>query len=63
MFGTNAAFWFSPSGTKIAFARFDNTAVENFQFTKYGEPGRPADHRYTQIESIPYPKVSSSYHS
>ena len=45
------AFYWSPDGEKIAFIRFDETAVKEFTMTKY------ADGLYPIYETFKYPKV------
>ena len=38
---TNSAMYFNPSGSKMAFAQFNDTLVEEFLYTKYGDPSKP----------------------
>ena len=39
--GTYKALHSSPRGTSLAFARFDDTRVEEFYYTLYGDPDDP----------------------
>lgn len=57
--GSGTAFWFSPSGKKIAFASFDDTEVLEFKYFKYGTPGDISSQYPTEVD-IRYPKVSSA---
>ena len=56
MLGTNFALWWSPDGTQILYASFNDTLVGSFSFPKYGSLEEQL--QYTEIESILYPKVS-----
>ena len=38
---TNSAMYFNPSGSKMAFAKFNDTLVEEYIYTKYGDPWEP----------------------
>lgn len=38
---TNKAMYFTPSGSKMAFARFNDEDVQEFYYTKYGSPEDP----------------------
>lgn len=50
----NHAVWWSPDGSKLLYASFNDTLVKDFSFPIYG----PMEHVYTTITNIPYPKVS-----
>lgn len=56
MFGGPTALWISPSANNLAFVRFDDAKVENFQYPIYGEP-RSNTTIYPEYRSIRYPKV------
>ena len=56
MLSTNFALWWSPDGTRILYASFNDTLVGPFSFPKYGSLEEQL--QYTEIESIFYPKVS-----
>lgn len=58
VFSSNCALWFSPDGTKLAFARFDDTPVRAMSIPVYGTPGS-LDSQYTQHLGILYPKAGS----
>ncbi|MEE9440173.1 MAG: S9 family peptidase [Saprospiraceae bacterium] len=50
-FGFAKAFFWSPDGKKIAFIRFDESAVREFTMTRYN------DEMYPTYETFKYPKV------
>lgn len=54
----NSAIWFSPDGTKFAFARYDDTPVRAMNLPIYGVPGS-IDFQYTQLLGINYPKAGT----
>ncbi|KAK2722622.1 venom dipeptidyl peptidase 4-like isoform X2 [Artemia franciscana] len=53
------AIWFSPSGSKIAFATFNDLNVQPFSFPIYGNPG-DLDWQYTKNMNIMYPKPGTT---
>ena len=55
--GTNKALWFSPDGTQLAYASFNDTEVLQIKYPWYGA----SINQYPIIHSIPYPKVRKSY--
>lgn len=55
--GSGSALWFSPDGTSLAFAKFDDTDVKTASYFHYGEPGR-LESQYSVTVNIRYPKVS-----
>lgn len=59
--GSGSALWFSPEGNRLAFARFDDTEVDNFTYFKYGEPGT-LDSQYPEVIMLKYPKVMNVTH-
>jgi dipeptidyl-peptidase 4 len=54
--GSNEAMWFSPDGTKLAFATFDDTKVRNMTFPYYGIANN-LTFQYSVNINIHYPKV------
>ncbi|XP_060517123.1 venom dipeptidyl peptidase 4-like isoform X2 [Cylas formicarius] len=56
--GSGSAMWFSPDGTKIAYAMFNDTNVADFSYFVYGKPGVLSD-QYPTIATIKYPKVGT----
>ena len=50
---TNVANWWSPGGSYIAYAQFNDSLVPLFKFPFYGE----ADNLYGTINELAYPKV------
>ena len=38
---TNKAMYFNNDGNRLAFARFNDTNVREFYYTRYGEPSDP----------------------
>lgn len=55
--GSGSALWFSPDGTSLAFATFDDTDVKTASYFYYGQPGS-LESQYSDIVNIHYPKVS-----
>ncbi|ODM94098.1 Venom dipeptidyl peptidase 4 [Orchesella cincta] len=58
MFGGPTALWISPSGKNLAFVRFNDTEVLEFQWPIYGEPGNN-ETTYPEYRKIRYPKSGS----
>lgn len=58
VFASNCAMWFSPDGSKLAYARFDDTPVRAMSIPVYGIPGS-MDFQYTHHLGILYPKAGS----
>lgn len=57
VFGSNAAMFFSPDGTKLAYVTFDDTNTRKFDFPIYGIPGDIQD-QYPTTVTLAYPKVN-----
>jgi len=55
MFASASALWFSKDSSNLAFIKFNDTDVDNFQFPIYGEPG-DRDTVYPTWIDIFYPK-------
>uniref|UniRef100_A0A8C9WBW8 Dipeptidyl peptidase 4-like n=1 Tax=Scleropages formosus TaxID=113540 RepID=A0A8C9WBW8_SCLFO len=53
MFSSHGAMWWSPNGTFLAYAEFNDTQVQNIEFSWYGTG------QYPETVVIPYPKVGS----
>jgi hypothetical protein len=53
---SGSALWFSPNGTSLAFATFDDTDVKTASYFLYGEPGS-LESQYSETVNIRYPKV------
>lgn len=62
MFNAAEATWFSPNGTYLAVASFNDTQVESAVYPYYGEPSE-IDNQYPILVHFKYPKVSSKYQS
>lgn len=60
IFSSNKALWFSEDGTKIAYARFDDTNVEAMVVPVYGHPGN-LYFQYPRANLVKYPKVMSVF--
>ena len=56
---TNKAMYYSSSGSKLAYAQFDDRLVEEFHYTKYGDPYSPYDNQYPTDIMVKYPKVGT----
>ncbi|MGH0135887.1 UNVERIFIED_CONTAM: hypothetical protein FKN15_059678 [Acipenser sinensis] len=54
MFSSNNAMWWSPTGTFLAYAQFNDTEVHNIEYSFYGEE------QYPNTVHIPYPKAGST---
>ncbi|XP_043930710.1 dipeptidyl peptidase 4-like [Protopterus annectens] len=54
MFSTNYALWWSPNGTFIAYAQFNETGVPDIEYSFYG------DAQYPETVVIPYPKSGTT---
>ncbi|KAF2361491.1 Dipeptidylpeptidase IV N-terminal domain, partial [Trinorchestia longiramus] len=52
---SNSALWFSPQGTRLAFATFNDSLVDTMNFPLYGQPGELV-FQYPFQQSIKYPK-------
>ncbi|TRY63634.1 hypothetical protein TCAL_00828 [Tigriopus californicus] len=57
---SNNAIHISGDGKYLAFARFDDSAVEEFHYTKFGEPSDPYGNKYPNEIMVKYPKTGSS---
>lgn len=55
--GQNNAIWWSPNGTRLAFASFNDSMVDIMTFSRYGSY-HDFNNLYPFVESIRYPKVS-----
>ncbi|XP_018327764.1 venom dipeptidyl peptidase 4 isoform X2 [Agrilus planipennis] len=58
VFSSNKAFWFSPDGTKLAYAKFDDRNVPLMTIPVYGLPG-DLNFQYTRAVQIRYPKAGT----
>ncbi|XP_053673756.1 venom dipeptidyl peptidase 4 [Anopheles nili] len=59
VFGTDATLWFSPDGSRLAMASFDDRDVKEFSYHLYGSPD-DADRQYPEELRIRYPKVNTT---
>lgn len=57
MFNAAEAMWFSPAGSYLAVASFNDTKVATATYPYYGQPSDPNNQYPEQIE-FKYPKVS-----
>lgn len=57
---TNTALYPSPNGDLLAYAKFDDTEVPEFHFTKYGDPRDPIGNQYPKEVPVKYPKVGTT---
>lgn len=55
IFGSDVAAWWSKSGSRLAFASFNDTAVPKIQYPYYQQKGI-----YPELKSIPYPKAGET---
>lgn len=56
------ATWFSNNGSYLAFATFNDTAVESYSYYYYEDKSDPDD-LYPELVDLKYPKVSSCIQS
>lgn len=56
VFASKEALWMSPDGSKLAFVRFNDEAVEDMPIPVYGTPGSLA-FQYPKQIIVAYPKV------
>lgn len=61
VFSAAEAMWFSPNGTSLAVASFNDTQVESAVYPYYGEPSE-FDNQYPLLVAFKYPKVSFHLH-
>uniref|UniRef100_A0A8C9VI44 Dipeptidyl peptidase 4-like n=1 Tax=Scleropages formosus TaxID=113540 RepID=A0A8C9VI44_SCLFO len=54
MFSSHGAMWWSPNGTFLAYAEFNDTQVQNIEFSWYGTG------QYPETVVIPYPKAGAT---
>ncbi|XP_023036730.1 venom dipeptidyl peptidase 4 isoform X1 [Drosophila willistoni] len=59
VFSSNVATWFNPSGTQLAFIRFDDSSTHLINFPYYGDAG-DLRYQYPLHQVIAYPKAGSS---
>ncbi|OQR66509.1 inactive dipeptidyl peptidase 10-like [Tropilaelaps mercedesae] len=53
---SNKAMWFSPSGERLCFAKFNDSKVDIQPIPRYGSELDPKSNQYTRIENLRYPK-------
>lgn len=56
---SGSALWFSPKGSKVAVASFNDTEVEIATYFYYGVPGS-VEHQYPIVQNLRYPKVKTN---
>lgn len=56
--GSGSALWFSPDGARFAYAKFNDSLVEDVTFLHYGLPGA-LEGQYPTPVQIRYPKAGS----
>ncbi|XP_046999647.1 venom dipeptidyl peptidase 4-like [Schistocerca americana] len=56
---SDSALWWSPDGSRVAFAHFDDSRVHNASYMHYGHPGRMED-QYSQVVTLRYPKAGTT---
>lgn len=54
---TNNAIHISANAGKIAYARFDDSHVPEFQYTVYGDPFDVSKNKYPEYKKLRYPKA------
>lgn len=56
---TDHAVWFSPEGSKLAFASFNDTLIRHVVYPKYGSYDDP-NNIYPEVTRIRYPQAGQS---
>lgn len=56
---TDHAVWFSPEGSKLAFASFNDTMIRHVVYPKYGSYDDP-NNIYPEVTRIRYPQAGQS---
>lgn len=59
VFASNTAAWFNPSGTHIAYIRFDDSSTRSINLSYYGTPG-DLSYQYPRESVVYYPKAGSN---
>ncbi|XP_053954142.1 venom dipeptidyl peptidase 4 isoform X2 [Anastrepha ludens] len=59
VFSSNTATWFNPTGTQIAFIKFDDSPIRAMDLPIYGE-ANDLRFQYPLSKLVPYPKAGSS---
>ncbi|XP_046814896.1 venom dipeptidyl peptidase 4 [Vespa crabro] len=59
VFHGSSAIWYSPDGSHLAYASFDDRNVQEILYLHYGEPGNLVDQYPTEVK-IKYPKAGTS---
>ncbi|KAK4880660.1 hypothetical protein RN001_008806 [Aquatica leii] len=54
--GSGSALWFSPDGSHLAFAQFNDTKVKDFHYFIYGQ----SYDQYPTVVTLKYPKVNTT---
>ena len=54
---TNKAMYFNNDGNRLAFARFNDTNVREFYYTRYGEPSDPLKVQVSSENTFYYQKI------
>ena len=57
---TNKAMYYSSDGKYVAYARFDDSDVEEFFWQTYGDPSKPLENRYPEEVRLKYPKAGTT---
>ncbi|XP_066135290.1 dipeptidyl peptidase 4 [Saccopteryx bilineata] len=55
IFNTHSALWWSPNGTFLAYAQFNDTSVPHIEFSVYSDESL----QYPKTMKIPYPKAGA----
>lgn len=57
---SSSALWWSPDGTKLSFATFNDSNVDVLQYPYYGSYSK-INNVYPELKNLRYPKVSFVY--
>jgi dipeptidyl-peptidase-4 len=58
--GTNYAHYINEPGTRIAFAKFNDSLVPDFRYPHYGDPEAVEDWQYPEYRTVRYPKAGKT---
>jgi len=58
--GTNYAHYINELGSRIAFAKFNDSLVPEFRYPHYGDPAKVEEWQYPEYRTVRYPKAGET---
>jgi dipeptidyl-peptidase-4 len=58
--GTNYAHYINELGSRIAFAKFNDSLVPEFRYPHYGDPEKVEEWQYPEYRTVRYPKAGET---